>query len=262
MTFEFRPLALALGLVGSGLAAQAQDAALNPFHVVDARTAHCCWDLRWNIDTQQGVGNYNASSWSASASSSGTVAYGHLSADVAGTGNIGGYSYIKGLGTARDHWVDTFTVLSDSLGLGTPVQLLMGMTLQADLVASGAADAWAMSVIGAGLDDGWYFGLDTRVLGGGTLSASRVFDTTVGATFTLVGQLNAVALVESNTGSGTARTSAETHFTLDSLTPGVGYGTASGTRYVSAVPEPSPWALMVAGAAVLGWRRRRATISG
>ena len=63
MKFKLRHLGLALWLAGSGLAAQAEQASLNPFHVVDARTAHCCWDLRWSIDTQQGVDDYNANAW-------------------------------------------------------------------------------------------------------------------------------------------------------------------------------------------------------
>jgi hypothetical protein len=38
---------------------------------------------------------------------------------------------------------------------------------------------------------------------------------------------------------------------------GIDYPGASSAWYVSAVPEPATWALMLSGAAVLGWARRR-----
>jgi hypothetical protein len=38
---------------------------------------------------------------------------------------------------------------------------------------------------------------------------------------------------------------------------GIDYGSTSSAWYVSAVPEPATWALMLSGAALLGWTKRR-----
>lgn len=256
-----------LALLGAALLLSTSNASvaaadLEPFRKAYAYTRHCCWDAVYTFEWHQGsADSYSAASWSAWADASGSLAYGAISADMYAYGNRNGYVYVNAIAEARDYWVDSFTITSATLPAGTPVALQLGVQLSANLTTSGFGQAYALAVIGTGLDAGWITGVDTRNVGAGAHSSVSSFMTFVGAEVTFVGQLNSRAWAESGEGVGSATTDAWAGFTVDLLTPGASYRTASGHDYgtpAAAIPEPGSWALLLGGIAGLAWRRRRA----
>jgi PEP-CTERM motif len=256
-----------LALLGAALLLSAANASvaaaeLAPFRKAYAFTQHCCWDAVYNYEWRQGgAASYSAASWSARADASGSLDYGVISADMVAYGNRNGYVYVNAIAEARDYWVDSFTISSATLPAGTPVELQLGVQLRASLATSGFGQAYALAVIGTGLDAGWLNGVDTRNVGGGSHSSVSSFMSYVGAEVTFVGQLNSRAWAESGEGVGSATTDAWAGFTVDLLTPGASYRTASGHDYgtpAAPIPEPGSWALLLGGIAALAWRRRHA----
>lgn len=241
--------------------ASAATADLAPFRKAYAFTRHCCWDAVYSTELHQGTANsYSAASWSAWADASGSLDYGVISADMYAYGNRNGYTYVNAIAEARDYWVDSFTITSATLPAGTPVELQLGVQLRASLASSGFGQGYALAVIGTGLDAGWLTGVDTRNVGAGSHSSATSFLTFVGAEVSFVGQLNSRAWAESGEGVGSATTGAWAGFTVDALTPGASYRTASGHDYgsqVAAIPEPGSWALLLGGIVALTWRRRQ-----
>jgi PEP-CTERM motif len=250
-------------LLGAALPARADSPSLNPFHKAYASTRHCCWDNFFNYAWHQGdAPGYSAVSWSSRASGNGTLDYGLITADMSSSADVTNYVYVEAVGEGRDYWVDTFTITSDNLAAGTPVTLSLGVDLDANLASSGYGQGFALAVIGTGLDAGWLTGVDTRVVGAGRKQASGSFLSYVGGSVTLVGQLVSRAWSEASNGAGagSASTQATARFTVESLTPGAAYRSASGHSYAvpaSPVPEPSAVWLLLAGAGVAVAARTR-----
>jgi hypothetical protein len=241
-------------LLCAALPVQAQSSSLTTFHKAYASTQHCCWDAPFNYQWLQGEApSYEAVSWSSSARVSGTLDFGLITGQASGAADVTGYVYVDAVGEARDYWVDTFTVMSDTLAAGTPVSLKLGVTLDAAIRTSAYGQGVALAVIGTGLDAGWITGVDTRAVGAGHREVVASFSTYVGGSVTLVGQLlsRAWSSASNGAGAGEASTDAVARFTVEATTPGAFYRTASGHDYampVSTVPEPSVWWLLVAGA--------------
>ncbi len=252
--------ALALTLASAAQAASS----LNRSHGVYAETQHCCWDVRYNIVSNSGTAaSYSVASWSAQASFNGSLAYGQIEGTATTASDITNYVYANAVAEGRDYWVETFHIQSATLAAGTPVALSLGVWLDASVNTSTVGQGYALAVIGTGLDAGWLAGVDTRSVGSGAHSATTVFNTGVGASITLVGQLNTRAWSELSNGptkTATASSTATARFTVDSLTDGAFYTSSSGTGYAtpsSPVPEPATWALLLGGAALLPLAVRR-----
>lgn len=250
-------------LLCAALPVQAQSSSLNTFHKAYASTRHCCWDNFFNHQSLQGeAASYEAVSWSSNGRASGAVTYGLISGEMSSAADVTHYVYVEAIGEGRDYWVDTFTVMSNTLAAGTPVELKLSVDLDATVVTSGYGKGFALAVIGTGLDAGWITGVDTRVVGAGRREAVGSFSTYVGGSVTLVGQLVSRAWSESSNGggAGNASTDAVARFTVETMTPDAFYRTASGHAYampVSTVPEPSVGWLLLAGAGVVAGLRLR-----
>lgn len=244
-------------------AAQAT-ASLNRNHGVSAQTRHCCWDAPFNYVSDGGTAaTYSVASWSAQASFNGSLAYGQIEGTATTASDITNYVYANAVAEGRDYWVETFHIQSATLAAGTPVALSLGVWLDASVNTSTVGQGYALAVIGTGLDAGWLAGVDTRSVGSGAHSATTVFNTGVGASITLVGQLNTRAWAELSNGpikAATASSTATARFTVDSLTDGAFYTSFSGASYLtpsSPVPEPATWALLLGGAVLLPLAVRR-----
>lgn len=239
-------------------------ASLNRNHGVYAETQHCCWDARYNIVSNSGTAaTYSVASWSAQASFNGSLGYGQIEGAATTASDITYYVYANAVAEGRDYWVETFHIQSATLAAGTPVALSLGVWLDASINTSTVGKGYALAVIGTGLDAGWLTGVDTRSVGSGAHSAATVFNTGVGASITLVGQLNTRAWSEISNGpikTATASSTATARFTVDSLTDGAFYTSFSGASYLtpsSPVPEPTTWALLLGGAVLLPLAVRR-----
>jgi hypothetical protein len=236
------------------------------FHQADSSSYHCCWGVSNLIVGNQGPNDfYTATTWNGSAQASGAVDYGTISGSVSASAQrSGSYAGASGYGRVRDYFVDTFTVLSSTLPVGTPVEVQLGISLQFNTTTQADPGGSARSVAMAvwhfnGPDAPWIAGAvfdrDTEGLGDfiQTRNAQATFASTVGGSFTLVGDLvlEAVAFAADNPSSANATLSGNARYTVAVLTPNAGFSTLSGTTYVTAVPEPSVALMLGVGMLVL-----------
>ena len=236
------------------------------FHQADSSSYHCCWGVSNLIVGNQGPNDfYEATTWNGSARASGTVDYGAISGSVSASAQrSGSYAGASGYGRVRDYFVDTFTIHSSSLPVGTPVDVQLGVSLQFSTTnqeepggsaRSSAAAVWHFNGPDAPWIVGAVFDRETEGLGpfNATRNAQASFASTVGGSFTLVGDLvlHAAAFATDNPSSANAMLSANAHYTVKVLTPDAGFSTLSGATYVTAVPEPSVALMLGAGMLVL-----------
>jgi hypothetical protein len=177
-------------------------------------------------------------------------------------------------------WTDTFTVISSSLPLGTPVQLLAHVQLDSTLdLRTGKSAAETNFLVGA--QAFWIIGPGPLVdlehmvevaSGPAVLSRSQAetlsFLTAVGDSFTVTGVLSmSTASLTDGPFEVSRRIITVPHsatFFLDSEDPNASYITASGVNYESTespAPVPAPATLlllgtMAAGLGVVRWRQR------
>jgi hypothetical protein len=164
---------------------------------------------------------------------------------------------------AEGQFQDSFHLSSATLTDGTPVTLLLTVTLDGTVERSAANTGLPyLPKVYAG----WGFGRDYplaawQLSSSGSFVSTAQWTTVVGASFDLVGLLqvrtdglDALQQLQSQqtqSGSGSAQ------YYLDSLTPGVTVTSDSGWNYASQVPAPAPASLMAAGLALLGGLSRR-----
>lgn len=240
--------------------------AIVKFHQADSSSYHCCWGVSNLIVGNQGPNDlYTATTWNGSAQATGTADYGAISGSVSASAKRSGdYAGASGYGRVRDYFVDTFTITSSSLPVGTPVDVQLGVSLQFSTTSqeepggsarSSAAAVWHFNGPDAPWIVGGVFDRDSEGLGpfNATRNAQATFASTVGGSFTLVGDLvlQAVAFATNNPSSASTTLSGNARYTVAVLTPNAGFSTLSGTTYVTAVPEPSVALMLGAGMLVL-----------
>lgn len=252
---------------------------------VQSLTSSCCGDVTLNIQNAGGAANnYYVNSWGQSSASVDALSaqYGLLGGTVSAGTQRSHPSYNASGGTAqiRDAWSDAFTITSSTLAVGTAVQLQLSVTvdgafkaLNPDGVSNDAEGGGRMAAAFhfggwdapglTGVDVKWGRYVGTQY-GFGTLSGSfanqAVIETHVGDTVNLVGDL----LLWYGQNSGPAATAwydgytaGNARFSVDVLTAGAAYSTASGQSYITPVPEPEAYALFLAGLGLVGWAARR-----
>jgi hypothetical protein len=153
-------------------------------------------------------------------------------------------------------WGDTFTVVSDTLPDGTPVDLQATLTFHRTLMGS-HPDVLVQT--SASLTGPFSLSIsDTLASPNPTQSVTTTMTAYVGSPFFVQGQLyfqiNGVADSSHSGVSGSVDVANTASFTLVSLNPAASYTTASGASYV---PEPSSLCLVGLSVLVLGCRRRR-----
>ena len=219
----------------------------------------------------------------ADASSAANAGFGvlHASADAAASSVALG---TEGLAQAEAGWLDIFTVVSKTLPPGTPVDLRFTVVLEGSLSSSPAAGRGQRSMadgsfrlqIGSVFDS---FGcpdaitpcglqdvpVSTNAMSlNGKFSGVSLPSTTHAVVTTFVGaQFFGEAVLGAGASAFTAGTAAadfsDTGFvTVESLTPGASFTTASGTTYSppATVPEPpTAWVVAAVGLALFGTRR-------
>ncbi len=193
------------------------------------------------------------------------TAYGYI-----GFGEIQGYSYSQatgdyliggdseGIGHFEGVWRDTLTVTSSSLPIGTPVSLLLTMSLDATLAASqrgGDFDAAATFELGNS-----HLSIVANHAGTFHQVQTLVFSTRVGAVLSPVGELQALGGETDSPGTSEYKLVDASHtalFYIDVLTPGATYTTASGYTYFSSTPEAPTLVLLGSGLIGVACQLRR-----
>jgi hypothetical protein len=164
---------------------------------------------------------------------------------------------------AEGQFQDSFHLSSATLTDGTPVTLLLTVTLEGTVERSAANTGLPyLPKVAAG----WGFGRDYALAGwqlssSGSFVSTAQWTTVVGASFDLVGLLqvrtDGLGALQQLQSQQTQAGTGSAHYYLDSLTAGVTVTTDSGWNYASQVPEPAPTTLLAAGLAVLGGLSRR-----
>ena len=270
-----RRLIIMAALLGAALPATAAPS-LTANHGAFAQTYWCCGDAPPSIVSLSGAGTLDAESWSSRATAMGTLGYGILSGAVSASANrYGSYSNVQSNGTIRDIWSDEFTIASAGLAAGTPVQVKVTVALDYSAMQQNTSGASTnVQAIAAlhfnGPDAPWITGVTYQPGAGGlqgsvssTLAGEASFASHVGSKFQLFGDLYLVtaAFADNNPSSASASLSGTARYTVSVLTPGAGVSSASGAAYVTPVPEPQTFAMLLAGLACMGvlLRRRNAT---
>ena len=161
------------------------------------------------------------------------------------------------------HWWDTFTIVSATLPIGTPVTLHVELDMTAAVKPSIFAPSpytRAQASLNYGGQDGIVYAF-TSTQSGSSLHSSNNVPQAVGSTLWLWGSL----LMFTDTGfllvPDSGGVSASAVWRISILEPDATYSTASGHNYVIAVPEAPTGSLLASGLAVLAWlarARRRA----
>jgi hypothetical protein len=138
-------------------------------------------------------------------------------------------------------WSDTFTATSNTLPIGTPVNMLATLTFHRTLSASNPSVTVQTS---AGLSGPFSLNIsDSLAAPNPTQSVSTTFSAFVGSSFAVTGSLYFQVNGSASGGgsvSGSIDVSNTATFTLVSLNPAATYSTASGVNYV---PEPASIAI-------------------
>ena len=272
-------IASILGILVATIAgAPAQSAELATGNRAEAWSQHCCWDTPWNIQITNGSGPVSANSWSAGGQADSTAGYGVLRGDIATFANNRGFTYSSGRGSVSDGWADSLTFHSASLGVGTAIQFRLNVFLDYDYALT-RTDAGVASFIakaaflgdGIGLDArdvtswqaGTVFELHTSQAGAGSghREASTLRTAAIGDTVNLRGYLslyNESLIPDSTLGRIDSEFHGRAYYTVDILTPDVGFTSLGGAPYLLApVPEPETYAMLLAGLGLLGALARR-----
>ncbi len=181
------------------------------------------------------------------------TAYGEANTGSPGAGGGSGFGV----------WSDTITITSDTLPFGTPVSFLatdvLHRTIDSMIIEDGnsvVASADLEGPLGLSLKD-------SLSSPNGTGSVSTIYNTTIGATFTISSRLDVSAGVTVTNppfnGSATVNAGNTALFEFEPLTAGASYTTASGVQFV---PEPASMWLICCGiiaAGLYGLRYRRLT---
>ncbi|HEY2840809.1 MAG TPA: PEP-CTERM sorting domain-containing protein [Pirellulales bacterium] len=147
-----------------------------------------------------------------------------------------------------ESWGDTITITSDTLPIGTPVDLQATLILHRTISGSQPQDnniqiqTYASSSFGLSVSDSYYFPDPTQS------QTTTVSFLRVGDSFQIQGSLSysaaGTAFFDDTPLSGSIDVSNTALFTLVPLTSGVSYSTSSGVSYV---PEPASLALAAMG---------------
>jgi hypothetical protein len=151
---------------------------------------------------------------------------------------------------------DSFLLSASTLAVGTPVTLLLTVTLDGTIARSAVNSALpALPRVYAG----WGLWRDSPLAAAQLFTSSgsvatAQWSTVVGANVDLVGLLDVslMGLISGQDSQQSESASGIAHYYLDVLTAGVSATSASGFNYASPVPEPAPAAMLVAGLAAWG----------
>ena len=250
----FSSLFLALLLLSTGSAHAALTFGTNTFaqssfSFIDSDGQHHSFDT---CDTAIGACNTSKPYAQASGTTQQGAISGSTTANSIGRNGWGGAH-------VESFWFDTFTVTSAILPPGTPVTFAGHVDLVATVSPSIAAPSpqtraqASLHVNGFDVPATVYTGTQD----GAALAGTGAFSQVVGLTFTLYGRFRLTASTRFDIAPDSGSVGASARYTLDVLTAGAEYSSASGLRYAAPVPEPATYALLATGLWVVGAVARR-----
>jgi hypothetical protein len=198
------------------------------------------------IPSQTGEVSLPQNMISASGAASGSVDFGSLSGSVSGAATGGG----NGFGTYTGAWEDTLTITSNTLPVGTPVNLIFSLSVDTTMSCSGVGSTVGTTASMSSTRGG-NIALESATCNS-TLAktGTALVQTSVGDSFFVEGELD---LTAENTLAGTASVDPSSGFFIDSETAGASYTTASGISYATPpVGTPEPSSLLTLGVGLLG----------